>query len=129
MGLYPEEDREFNRYTLLGEWDDLYVALLRQRLVQDGLSTEHIEDQFRAHLHRGVIALSKLAKGLPDLIRLSQRGFVSNPGSNCEHVFRIQPHLRPLKLAREWTKRYEQLQACSLNVTGPRSAEKTYLCL
>src|SRR6185503_3378092 len=29
---YPEEDREFNRYTLLGEWDDIYVALLKQRL-------------------------------------------------------------------------------------------------
>jgi DNA sulfur modification protein DndE len=71
--LYPEEDREFNRYTLLGEWDDLYVALLRQRLLQDGMPTEQIEDHFRAHLHRGVIALAKLAKGLPDLIRLAQR--------------------------------------------------------
>ncbi len=88
VALYPEEDREFNRYTLLGEWDDLYVALLRQRLVQDGLSTEQIEDQFRAHLHRGVIALSKLAKGLPDLIRLSQRGLVGNHGraSNIHSV-------------------------------------------
>lgn len=25
---YPEEDREFNRYTLLGEYDPLFVALL-----------------------------------------------------------------------------------------------------
>jgi DNA sulfur modification protein DndE len=71
--LYPEEDREFNRYTLLGEWDDLYVALLRQRLLQDGLPTDQLEDHFRAHLHRGVIALSKLAKSLPDLVRLSLR--------------------------------------------------------
>ena len=37
VALYPEIYFEFNRYTLLGEWDDLYVALLRQRLVQDGL--------------------------------------------------------------------------------------------
>jgi len=71
--LYPEEDREFNRYTLLGEWDDLYIALLRQRLIQDVLPLEQLEDQFRAHLHRGVIALAKLTKSLADLVRLSQR--------------------------------------------------------
>lgn len=29
---FAEEDREFNRYTLLGEWDGLFVALLKQRL-------------------------------------------------------------------------------------------------
>jgi DNA sulfur modification protein DndE len=71
--LYPEEDREFNRYTLLGEWDDLYVALLKQRLMQDGLPLEESERQFRAHLHRGVESLAKLAKTLPDLLRLSAR--------------------------------------------------------
>lgn len=71
--LYPEEDREFNRYTLLGEWDVLYVALLKQRLLHDGLPTEEAERQFRAHLHRGVESLAKLAKTLPDLLRLSAR--------------------------------------------------------
>ncbi|MCA9111013.1 MAG: DNA sulfur modification protein DndE [Planctomycetaceae bacterium] len=71
--IYPEEDREFNRYTLLGEWDDLYVALLKQRLLQDGLPLEEAERQFRAHLHRGVEALAKLAKTLPDVLRLSAR--------------------------------------------------------
>ena len=71
--LYPEEDREFNRYTLLGEWDDLYVALLRQRLLADGLPQEEIEDQFRAHLHRGVLSLGRVAKGLPDVARLALR--------------------------------------------------------
>jgi DNA sulfur modification protein DndE len=29
---FAEEEREFNRYTLLGEYDALYIALLRQRL-------------------------------------------------------------------------------------------------
>lgn len=71
--LYPEEDREFNRYTLLGEWDDLYVALLKHRLLQDGLPLEEAERQFRAHLHRGVESLAKLAKTLPDVLRLSAR--------------------------------------------------------
>jgi DNA sulfur modification protein DndE len=71
--LYPEEDREFNRYTLLGEWDNLYVALLLQRMVEEGIDADHTEDQFRAHLHRGVLALGKLAKSLPDIMRLSLR--------------------------------------------------------
>lgn len=71
--LYPEEDREFNRYTLLGEWDELYVALLRQRMHRDGIPDHEIEDQFRAHLHRGVISLSRLAKSLADVARLSAR--------------------------------------------------------
>lgn len=72
--LYPEHDREFNRYTLLGEWDDMYVALLHQRLLQDQLPDEDIEPQFRAHLHRGIAALSKLTKSINDIVRLALRG-------------------------------------------------------
>ena len=64
---YPEEDREFNRYTLLGEWDPLYVALLRQRLAYDCV-TGHSEDAyFRAHLNRGVYLLSGRVKSVSDL--------------------------------------------------------------
>jgi len=75
---YPEEDREFNRYTLLGEWDGLYVALLRQRLISDGLPESDLEEQFRAHLHRGILSLGRVVKSLPDLLRLSQ---LSTPGN------------------------------------------------
>lgn len=71
--LYPETDREFNRYTLLGEWDDLYVALLRQRLLQDSLALSEAEPQFRAHLNRGIEALAKLVKSLDDILKLSSR--------------------------------------------------------
>lgn len=70
---YPEEDREFNRYTLLGEWDGLYVGLVRQRLLNDGLEEDSLESQFRAHLHRGVLTLSRVGKSLPDLMRLAAR--------------------------------------------------------
>jgi DNA sulfur modification protein DndE len=69
---YPEEDREFNRYTLLGEWDSFYVALLKQRMLKDGLSKEELEGQFRAHVHRGILSLGRVAKSLPDLIRLAR---------------------------------------------------------
>ncbi len=71
--LYPEEDREFNRYTLLGEWDDLYVALLRQRMLQDALSPNQAEKQFRAHLHRGILSLGRIAKSLADVLQISTR--------------------------------------------------------
>src|SRR5262245_3566367 len=54
---YPEEDREFKRYTLLGEWDGLLVALLKQRLAEDRLPQELPQQQFRAHLNRGIISL------------------------------------------------------------------------
>ncbi len=77
--LYPEEDREFNRYTLLGEWDDFYVALLKQRLMQDGiLSEDQLENQFRAHLHRGILSMGRIVKGLPDLLRLSHNATSGN---------------------------------------------------
>jgi DNA sulfur modification protein DndE len=71
--MYIEEDREFNRYTLLGEWDALFIALLKQRLAQDHVDESHLEEQFRAHLNRGVLALYGLTKGIPDLINLCER--------------------------------------------------------
>jgi DNA sulfur modification protein DndE len=70
---YTEDGQEFNRYTLLGEWDDLYIALLKQKMHQDGIALDQIEDQFRAHVNRGVISLSKLVKGVSDIARLVSR--------------------------------------------------------
>lgn len=76
---YPENDREFNRYTLLGEWDDLFVALLRERLAKDGFAVEQLEEQFRAHVNRGVIALFGLVKGPSDLVELAIRQSTARP--------------------------------------------------
>jgi DNA sulfur modification protein DndE len=72
-GSYEEDDREFNRYTLLGEWDAMFVALLRQRLAKDGLKESEVEEQFRAHVNRGVIALFGLVKTPADLVELALR--------------------------------------------------------
>ena len=67
---YPEDsDREINRYTLLGEHDGVYVALLRQRLLDDREELgENLNDSFRAHMNRGVMLLAARAKGLPSLL-------------------------------------------------------------
>jgi DNA sulfur modification protein DndE len=77
---YAEEDREFNRYTLLGEWDDLFVALLKQRLALDRIPQTKLEDQFRAHLNRGILCLYGMAKGLSDLARLCEKAAIAEAG-------------------------------------------------
>ena len=63
--------RELNRYTLTGQWDSLFVAILIERLHQDRLPLDQIEEQFRAHMNRGVIILFQRVKNLGDVTRLS----------------------------------------------------------
>ena len=72
--LYPENSsREIERGTLTGRYDPLFVALLRQRCLNDGLPIEGagFEDQFRAHMNRGVLLLHQQVKSLPDLCKLA----------------------------------------------------------
>lgn len=71
---YPEDSqREIERGTLTGRYDDLFVALLRQRCLSDGLPIEGpgFEEQFRAHMNRGVLLLYQQVKSLPDLCHLA----------------------------------------------------------
>jgi DNA sulfur modification protein DndE len=67
--LYADgQAREFNRYTLTGQWDLFFFSLLRERLAQDELDPEaHLEAQFKAHLSRGVLLLYQRLKNLEDL--------------------------------------------------------------
>jgi DNA sulfur modification protein DndE len=65
--------REFNRYTLTGAWDPLFFALLRERLSHDRVDVqENVEEQFVAHISRGVHLLSQRVKNLDDLAELIQ---------------------------------------------------------
>lgn len=70
--LYADgQAREFNRYTLTGQWDQFFFALLRERLVRDVLDPEaDLEVQFKAHLSRGVLLLYQRLKRLEDLATL-----------------------------------------------------------
>lgn len=66
-------DREIDRHVLLGNWDPLFVTLIKERCKQDGLETsdpEFLTIQFRAHVHRGVYLLHKRVKKFGDLIHL-----------------------------------------------------------
>jgi DNA sulfur modification protein DndE len=72
----PDSNRELNRYTLTGEWDDLFVALLRERCAHDELDLENdLEDQFRAHVNRGVLMLYQRVKHLGDLDRIVRENY------------------------------------------------------
>ena len=69
--LYDEEGQEFNRYTLTGEWDVLYISLLKERMLADGLDpSQDLVPYFRAHLNRGVMSLHTRVRGLADLVDL-----------------------------------------------------------
>jgi DNA sulfur modification protein DndE len=63
---------EFNRFTLMGEWDPLIVALLEERGIANGMCEDNdaLVKYFRAHLNRGVRLLYGRVKRLGDLANL-----------------------------------------------------------
>lgn len=65
---YPPGDRVINRYTLTGPYDALFVALLRQRMFEDGLGWDEASEQFRAHMNRGVLLLNARVGSTEDLL-------------------------------------------------------------
>ena len=71
--LYSDtQAREFNRYTLTGQYDLFFFSLLRERLSEDGLDPETLlESQFKAHLSRGVGLLYQRTKSIEDITLLS----------------------------------------------------------
>lgn len=70
---YPEEEREFNRYTLLGEFDPLFVALLRQRCFRDGIEDQALPLYFRAHINRGITLLQQRTRTIADIVNLAAK--------------------------------------------------------
>ena len=66
---YPPGSRDINRETLLGDYDDLFVGLLKQRLYRDELNwDEHASEQFNAHMNRGVLLLDARVDSLAELL-------------------------------------------------------------
>lgn len=57
-----------------GRYADIYMALLKERCVRDGLGTDPdvLAQQFRLHLHRGIsyLAGNKDLRGIDDLVAL-----------------------------------------------------------
>lgn len=77
-GSEPEIDvdsmdgSEFNRFTLMGEWDPLIVALLEERGATNEICKNNnaLVKYLRAHLNRGVRLLYGRVKRLEDLVDL-----------------------------------------------------------
>lgn len=59
--------REINRYTLLGEYDNLFIALLITRLTRDSLSLTKLNYYFLSHMNRGVELLHSRIQSITDL--------------------------------------------------------------
>lgn len=68
-----DSDREINRYTLLGEYDAAFVALLRQWMHMRGKDDTSLDAVFAAHVHRGIVLLAARMKSLSDLPDLVPR--------------------------------------------------------
>jgi len=62
--------REINRYTLLGEHDATLVALLRTRAAESGAKAGTLDEEFLAHLNRGIELLTGRVKTVQDLAGL-----------------------------------------------------------
>jgi DNA sulfur modification protein DndE len=74
---YDEKGLEISRMTLFGEWEPAYLALVRERCFQTGLDpVVDLWDQLRAHVNRGVMAVSSRLKDIGDLASL----IPSSPG-------------------------------------------------
>lgn len=75
-------------HTLLGEYHELYQALLRQRCMNDGVGNDPavLAKYFRLHVHRGIsyLAATNFIRSGADLLRLVTRGVQAQPGEEEE---------------------------------------------
>jgi DNA sulfur modification protein DndE len=68
---YDTDGKMINRFTLLGEHDALYMALVRKRMLNEGRDPdEELYEYFLAHLNRGVDTLSGRVSDLTDFQEL-----------------------------------------------------------
>lgn len=65
---------EMSWRVFAGNYGDLYLTLLKERCVRDGLGAddETVAQQFRLHLHRGIsyLVADKKLRGIEDLVSL-----------------------------------------------------------
>lgn len=64
----PDDGQEFNRYTLTGDYDALFIGLLK--IVEGEKSDEELLALLRAHIHEGIGRLSVRVKRPVDIAML-----------------------------------------------------------
>lgn len=69
--IYDSDGQVLNRYTLLGEHDSLYMALVRKRMLNENRNpNDELYEYFLSHLNRGVETLYGRVDGISDLYDL-----------------------------------------------------------
>ncbi len=70
LNEYDKDGSEIEPSILFGEYEELYLGLMRNRLKKDGLTESELNDMTRCHINRGVIALSPRIQSLGDFYDL-----------------------------------------------------------
>lgn len=71
LELYTDESgQEINRYTLLGEHDQILMALFKQWCYEMKINKEEEYNYFIAHINQGVELLTNRVKGIDSFIQL-----------------------------------------------------------
>lgn len=63
-------DIDIDRKILIGNEEELYIALLKQRCIIAGIDESQYVEYFKAHMNRGVILLSKRIGSVKDFAQL-----------------------------------------------------------
>jgi DNA sulfur modification protein DndE len=75
MDIPADSNVEMSWQVFSGDWHEIFMAVLKERCLQDGLdlSDEVLPQQFRLHLHRGIsyLATPQLVRSIGDLIRMA----------------------------------------------------------
>ncbi|KAF6243627.1 DUF1832 domain-containing protein [Nitrosopumilus sp. b1] len=68
---FDEKGSEIHPSVLFGEYEDIYMTLMIQRLKKDNLDPEiYLSKMLRAHFNRGTIALFARVKDLSDFYEM-----------------------------------------------------------
>ena len=68
---FDEKGSEIHPSVLFGEYEDMFMTLMIQRLKKDGLDPQiYLNKMLRAHFNRGVIALSARIQDISDLAEM-----------------------------------------------------------
>lgn len=69
-------------HVLVGSYEPLFVALLKERCKQDAISQQELVAHFKAHMNRGALLLAKQLKSLDRLVYLMPREVRAEGGSH-----------------------------------------------
>ena len=67
---YDKEGSTLEPTVLFGEYEQIYLGLMKNRLKKDGLDESELNEMIRSHLNRGVIYLNSRIENLGDFYDL-----------------------------------------------------------